>query len=106
TAGVLEIALTDGSGTIQNDTAGNACSKTIDLHTIADTSWHNLNAVFHLPAVLPTQVKLRIRLSTALTTGTTVYIDGVAMNPMTQFYAGGPYISIFSGNTAMILNDA
>lgn len=105
-AGVLEIALTDGSGTIQNDASGTACSTTVALTTIADTNWHNFNAVFRLPLVLPTQVKLRIRLSTALSSGKTVYIDSVSMNPMTPLYSGGPYVSIFSGNTAMVLNDA
>lgn len=105
-AGVVEIALTDGSGTIQSDFSGNQCIKTVALTSIADTSWHNFNSVFRLPLVLPTQVKLRIRLSTALSTGTTVYIDAVALNPMSQLYAGGPFVSIFSGSTAMVLNDA
>lgn len=105
-AGVLEVALIDGSGNILNDYSDNQNLVTANLHTTADTNWHNVNAVFRLPVVLPAQVKLRIRLSTALTTGTTVYISGLSLNPMTQFYSGGPFVSIFSGNTQMILNDA
>lgn len=106
TAGVLEIALIDGTGTIINDASGTANSVTANLHSIADTSFHNVNAVFRLPAVLPSTIKLRVRLSTALTTGTTVYVDGLAMNPMKQFYAGGPFVSVFSGPTNMILGDS
>lgn len=106
TAGVLEIALIDGSGTIINDASGTANSTTVNLHLQADTAWHNFNAVFRLPAVLPSTVKLRIRLSTALTTGTTAYVDSVAMNPMKQLYGGGPFVSIFSGSSNLILGDA
>ena len=104
-AGVLQIDLIDGSGNILNDYSDNQNSATVNLHSIADTNWHNFNAVFRLPTVLPTQVKLRLWLSTALSTGTTAYIDAVAMNPMTQFYNGGPFVSVFSGNTNMIQGD-
>lgn len=104
-AGILEIALIDGSGNIINDGSNTPNVSTVTLTSIADTNWHNFNAVFRLPPVLPTTIKLRIRLSTALSSGKTVYIDAVAMNPMAQLYKGGPAVSIFSGNSNLIKND-
>lgn len=105
-AGVLKMDLVDGSNSTISDSASTVNSATVNLNGVADTNWHTLTLVGRLPAVLPATVKLRLSLSTALTTGTNLFIGGVACNPMTQLYAGGPYCSPFSGNTNTILGDS
>lgn len=110
--GKLWIMLTDGSGNVQSDASGNGCYTSVDLTAIADTNWHNFNATFRLPGALPPQVKISVGFTApsgqtahALASGTTVYIDAVAMNAMTSLYSGGPSVSIFSGNSPMISGD-
>ena len=109
-AGVLKIALTDGSGTTVNDDSGNANSVTQALTSIGDTSWHAVTAVFRTPAVLPTTTppfKLQIGLSTALTTGTNIYMSNLTVASPTgssgQFlYPGGPTLTIHAGSSKLI----
>lgn len=115
-AGVLEVALVDSTGTVINDDAGTANSKTVTLSAVADTSWHNVNAVFRMPAVEPTNtpIALRLRLSTALTTGTSVFLANLGMTQMTQLppttpssagVGGGPFWSVFAGNLQTLTGD-
>ena len=103
-AGVLEIALVDGSGTILQDANGANNSVTQSLPAVSTTFVH-VSGFFRTPAALPTSYKLRIRLSTALTSTHTVYIDHVALTPATRLYAGGPYVGLFSGSTNFLLDD-
>lgn len=100
-AGVLELALVDGSGTVINDDQGAANLATKSL-TAVSTSYVNFNGTFRLPAVLPSAVKLRLRLSTAIDNGKSVYVGRLALAAMSQLYAGGPFASVFSGNTKLI----
>lgn len=104
-AGVLEIALIDGTGppgAITNDDQGNANSFTVAL-TSATTNYVFYNGVFRTPRVNPaTGYKLRLRLSTALTSGKNAFIDHLAMTAPTKLYAGGPYLAVFSGSVAFI----
>jgi hypothetical protein len=104
-AGVLEVALIDGSNAIINDASGNPASITIAL-TGVSTSWLPLSGFLRTPRVLPSSVYLRIRLSTALTSGHTVYIDRCALAQPTQLYTGGPLIGVFSGSTNFIQGDS
>lgn len=104
-AGVLEVALVDGSATILNDDAGTANSFTKALSTVT-TSFVNVSGAFRTPASLPTTVKLRIRLSTAMTTAKILYIGRASFTPARPLYAGGPYLSFHSGNVATLLNDS
>ena len=105
-AGVFKADLVDGSNTTINDDQGTANSLTITLTSVADTNWHNANVVFRLPKLLPSTVKLRLHLSTALTSGKHLLLDRMAMSGtsnstgMSQFYKGGPYIAGFSGTSS------
>src|SRR5207249_2945438 len=67
TAGVLRLALVDGSNVVINDAAGtaNAVSKTLSAAT---TGYLPLSGVFRTPALLPSTQKLSISLTTALDT--------------------------------------
>lgn len=111
-AGVVEVSLVDGSNAIIADdqSVNNSFTKSL---TAVSTSWVNVNCVFRLPKALPTTIKLRVRLSTAIDSGKSVFIDGVAMggssnaSGMTPLYSGiaGPSVSIFAGSTKVLVND-
>lgn len=104
-AGVLSVSLTDTSGTVITDNVGNANTITLALTGVSDTSYHALTGSFRTPANLPTTgVRLRLKLTTALTNAVNLFIDGMALAKPQQgayggIYAGGPYIAAFRGDT-------
>jgi hypothetical protein len=107
-AGVLEIALTDGSAypsVVQNNDQSVACSFTKSL-TAVSTTYVPFNGSFQTPAVLPTTtppLRLRVRLSTAIDSGKAAFIGRLSMTPASQLYGPqGPFVSIHSGKVAMI----
>lgn len=102
TAGVLQADLVNASNATINDAAGTANSVSVNLHNVANTNWNVLTGFFRLPTQLPSAVKLRLSLTTALTTGTNVYIGGVGLNGGQELYTGGPFCSAFSGNVSPI----
>lgn len=102
-AGVLTVDLHDGSGVI-NDAAGNANSFTVDLTTLG-TSYVAKSGTFRLPAAVPSTVRLRLRLSTAMSNTHVLYMDHASMVAPTQIYAGGPYLAGFTGATDWAIND-
>lgn len=102
-AGVLVIDLYDGSAVI-NDDEGTANSLSIDLTAIG-TTYVAKNAIFRLPDPVPSTVQLRIRLSTALSSGSSAFVDHIAFAPATQLYTGGPFAAMFSGATDWELDD-
>lgn len=107
-AGVLTFSLTDSSGNVLNDDAGNANTITQDLTAISST-YVNLKGYFRTPTNLPSTVWLRIKLTTAITNGRTVYIDHLSMGVGTSLYGTlpqGPYCTIHSGDTAPRSGDA
>jgi hypothetical protein len=102
-AGVLTVELVDGSGTTINDEQGTANSFTIDL-TALTTSYVAKNGVFRLPAVMPSEVHLRLRISTDLA-GNDFLVDDICMTPLTAAYTGGPGLAVFSGSTPFVKTD-
>lgn len=104
-AGVIEVALTDGAGTVTQDGAGNQNLFTVAFGTLT-TSFVPHNGWFRTPAVLPsTGFRLRVRFSTAFTSGTNVFIDNLALTPGFTLYTGGPQLAIFSGSPNFIIGD-
>lgn len=103
-AGVLRVALVDGTNTVINDDAGNANSFAIDL-TAETTAFANHTGVFRLPSSVPSTVKLSLFLSTDITSGKFVTIDHLCLAKMTELYTGGPFLSIFSSSTPLVKND-
>lgn len=98
-AGVLTVDLVDGiGGTVIADSQGTNNTFTIDA-TALTTSWVAKNGVFRTPKILPPVVYLRIRVSTAVSNTTSVFLDHAALVKMTSLYSGGPEVAIFSGNT-------
>lgn len=103
-AGVLEVSLVDGSNTIIQDDAGNDLKKQVAFGTLT-TSYAPYNFFASLPKLLPAVVKIRVRMSTAATSGESVYVDDLAMAKAVELYPRGPYASIFRGSTDALLND-
>jgi hypothetical protein len=103
TGGVLTVELIDGSGTVINDQQGSANSFTKSLSGLT-TSYAAVSGVFRVPAVPPATVKLRFRVSTALT-GADVFIDDFCVTPLTAVYTGGPGVAVFSGATPFVTGD-
>jgi len=102
-AGVLVIDLYDGSGVI-DDEEGAAQSFSIDLTAIS-TSFVAHKTAFRLPEPLPATVTLRLRLSTAVSTGSSLFLDHLSFAATTQQYAGGPFLGFFSGAGDWSLDD-
>jgi hypothetical protein len=104
-AGVITIDLVDGiGGSVIADAAGTNNSITFNAADLT-TSWQSLTdlvsgeCVFRTPTVVPGLVYLRIRQSTAVSAGTSVFIDQVAFTSMSRLYPGGPYVAAFTGST-------
>ena len=95
--------LFDGSSII-NDENGTANSFTIDL-TALTTSYASRTGVFRTPSILPAAIYLRMRLSTALTNGRSVYFDKASLGEMTQAYTSGPYLAVHAGSIAFEVGD-
>jgi hypothetical protein len=103
-AGVLSVELVDGSGTQLLDAQGNASVFTVSLPGLT-TSWAAINGFLRTPRVLPSQVWLRLRLSTALSTGSTLFMDRCALCQPNSAYFGGVPIAAFSGNVNWVQGD-
>lgn len=103
-AGVLQVALVDGSGTVLVDAAGNNCSFTISLPG-ETTSYASHTGSFCTPPVMPTSAYLRLKLTTAIDSAKSVFIDSLAMTPTTELYAGGPSVAVFAGDVAVVKGD-
>jgi hypothetical protein len=104
-AGVLTIDLVDGvGGSVINDQAGTANSFTFG-HASYTTSFQAVNGVFRTPAALPSQIYLRIRISTAVTNLVSLYLDEVYLGEMDALYQDGPSIALFDGSTAWLAAD-
>lgn len=104
-AGVLTIDLIDQNNNVINDNNGIANSFTINL-TSLNTVYTGFNGVFRTPSILPTSRFIRMRLSTPLTNGATVYLDKMSMGKMTQAYTSGPYLSVHSGSIPFVKGDS
>lgn len=96
-AGVITVDLVDGiGGSVIPDEAGTNNSFTVDC-TALTTSHAARNGVFRTPRVLPPIVFLRIRITTAVSSGSSIFIDHASLAEMSELYADGPSAAIFSG---------
>jgi len=105
-AGVITVDLVDGiGGSVIADQAGTNNSFTIDCTTLT-TSFVAKNGVFRIPKVLPPIVFLRIRITTAVSNTSSIFLDEAALIEMTALYAGGPSAAAFAGTLALYPGDA
>lgn len=103
-AGVLTISLVDENGTVLVDENSVANTFNIAL-TGLTTDYASYTGVFRTPYILPTTSFLRLQLSTALTSGRSVYVARLSLGQMTQLYASGPFLSIHSGSLPFAAGD-
>lgn len=99
-AGILTVDLFDGTNVI-NDAGGNANSFTIDL-TALTTNFQSFTGAFRTPSSLPATYYIRLRLSTALTNGRSVYFAKGSLGTMTKCYNSGPYVSVHAGSIGLV----
>lgn len=103
-AGVLTVELVDGASAVINDDQGVANSFTVNLVTVG-TNFVAQTGVFRLPKLVPSEVRLRLRLSTALSAGTNLFVDHLSMGRVSPTYNGGPGVAVFSGATKFVAGD-
>lgn len=96
-AGVITVDLIDGvSGSVIADDQGVSNSFTFNASALT-TTFAAKTAFFRTPSQLPAITHLRIRISTAVSSGTSVFVDEVCMVAATRAYPGGPYLAAFTG---------
>jgi hypothetical protein len=103
-AGVMTVELVDGNSTVINDDQGVANSFTVNLVTLG-TTFVPQTGSFRLPKSVPATIRLRLRLSTALSAGTNLFVDRVGLGRHVATYPGGPGIAAFSGANKFVLGD-
>jgi hypothetical protein len=103
-AGVLQVALVDGTNTIINDNQGVPNSFTVTLSSLGST-YVPKNGTFRLPTNMPSAVRLQLKLTTPLSALSTLLMDRCALTQPVPFYFGGPSLAIFSSVVNTILND-
>lgn len=104
-AGVLTINLADQANNAIADAQSTANSKTVTLSSLT-TTFNATTMTFRTPAATPTTgYRLRVRISTGLSSGSNLFIDDIAMAEMKSLYKGGPLVSVFSGAAKWIHGD-
>lgn len=97
-AGVMTIDLVDGiGGSVIADQATTNNSFTVDCTTLT-TSFVAKNGTFRTPKNIPAIVYLRIRISTGVSSGSSIFLDHASLVEMTELYPDGPSVAIFSGS--------
>lgn len=105
-AGVLRVQLTDLAGTVIADAAGTNNELSVTLSAASAGAWLSLSGVFRIPNGLTTGTyKIRVRLTTALSAGTNLYLDHLCLAKMVRLYAGGPYVRAMGGATPFAVGD-
>jgi autotransporter-associated beta strand protein len=95
--GTLTFSFVDGSDTVVTDGQGGNNVYSLALTSIS-SGYTDYMATFRTPAVLPTVLKLKIGLSTALTRGRAIYVDGVALSDMAADKENARYSLIAKNN--------
>lgn len=103
-AGVLTVDLVDENDTVIQDAAGVNNSFDIDL-TLLSTVFTSYTGVFRTPVIMPNEQYLRIRLTTALTNGRSVYLDFASLGEMLQVYTSGPFVAVHAGSIPFLRTD-
>lgn len=106
TGGVMAVSLVDGSNAVINDDAATANTVSVAYSTTSAT-YAAVNGFFRTPRVMPTSVKIRVKMTTTPTSGESMYIDSLAMCEAVDLYGNGqgPWAALFSGSTNWIKGD-
>lgn len=104
-AGVLTISLVDSTSSTISDEAGTANLASKTLSTVG-TSYESWSGSFCTPRVLPSEIRLRLRLSTAITNTKVLLIDHLSLGEATELYPQGLYLTVHGGATAFVAEDS
>lgn len=104
TNGVLTIDWIDRNGTVIQDAAGRDNSVDFTLSNL-NTVYSPFNVSFRTPIIMPDTMFIRYRLSTALNSGSSIYLARSTMGVMQQIYANGPYVCCHSGGSNFVIGD-
>jgi hypothetical protein len=110
-AGIFRICLTNGSGTILTNDAGNNLSQTFTMSSATGSSsnvgssYTTFTVFFATPKYLPSVVYIQYGFSTAPGSTKILSLDLAAGVAATQLYNQGPYVAAFSSSTADIIGD-
>lgn len=96
-AGNLRFELTDSANGAITDQAGGSNVLNVNLTGLVNATWTLVTANFRFPRAVVSGAKLRARLSTALSVGSTVDFQ-LAFAEMQTPYAGGPSVAVFGGS--------
>lgn len=97
-AGQLRLDLVDGiGGSTINDSSGNANSLVIAATGIPTASHQAYTATFRVPPTIKMPCYLRLAITTAITAGTSVFLDDLTLVRATELYPGGPHAAAISG---------
>ena len=106
-AGALAVEIVNSiGGSAINDAAGNANTLTINLTTLSSSAWTFFAVDFRIPPSVIQPVYLRLKLTTAITSGKTVYLDELAIVQAATTYPGGPLVAAFAGRLPAAIGDA
>ena len=105
-AAELRVELVEGiGGAVTVDKTGNQNRLKITVDDIAITSHDSRFFFFRTKREQTMPVYLKISANTAIDDGESVYIDEMAVIQATELYSGGPYVGVFAGATAAIVED-
>lgn len=106
-AGNLKIRLMDQAGTPALTTDDASTNNELSVaHGSITTSYASFGGFFRTPRVLPTTgLALSVQISTALTSGESIFIADLCMIEATELYNGGIYAAAFAGSTNFITGD-
>ena len=81
------------------DAQGNNCQVTFDMHSLsADNTWYAQTGSLRTPPVMPAVYALQIRVSTAISSGSNIFLGHLGMAAQTALYPGGPTVALSAGN--------
>lgn len=104
--GVIAVELVDGvGGSVIFDDEGGDNAYSVSALTGLSTSWSPCSGTFRTPAVLPAQAYFRIQITTAITSGSSLFLDEAYLGPIDELYTDGPLLAIFDGATDFELAD-
>ena len=103
-AGQMVAELVDSNGTMIQDANGQNNTFTIDLTNLS-TIYTAYNTVFRTPTILPSSQKIRLRQTTALSNGRSVYLDKLSFGTMTQLATSQIFAAIHAGSIPFARND-
>lgn len=101
-AGVLRISVKDGSNTIL--ASGNAAVSST-LSALTDDTWTRIKAEFVTPKNVPSNCKIVVELTTALTNNAPCYVDDVCLAEMELLTPQGLYGLLLPGGTPFVRDD-